>query len=180
MNVRLLVVGAGSCALCACLAQQPAATYGQPKNVDTIAPVAGPEALAAPVRTGELLYVPAYSSIYTTAAHQTMPLTVILSVRNTDPARSILLRSAKYYDSGGELLKEVVPMARVLPPLATFDHVVDLSDDSGGTGANFLVEWVADDAGTHAPLVETVNLQAGSGRSVSFTSRAVVLRSLVP
>ena len=149
MNVRLLVVGAGSCALCACLAQQPAATYGQPKNVDTIAPVAGPEALAAPVRTGELLYVPAYSSIYTTAAHQTMPLTVILSVRNTDPARSILLRSAKYYDSGG-------------------------------TGANFLVEWVADDAGTHAPLVETVNLQAGSGRSVSFTSRAVVLRSLVP
>lgn len=147
--------------------------------MDTVAPVLAPGTLAAfkPV-IGELLYVPAYSSIYNASARRSLALAVTLSVRNTDPARTLVLRSAKYFDTGGKLLKEVVTHPRALPPLATFEYVVDLTDLSGGSGANFVVEWVSDAADVSAPLVETVNLQTVSGQGVSFSSRAVVIKRL--
>lgn len=157
----------------------PPGASGHPVNLDVVAPVLTAAELATfrPVH-GELLYVPAYASIYNATAHRSLSLAVTLSVRNTDPERTIVLRSARYYDTAGKLLKEVVPTPRRLPPLATFEYVVDLTDDAGGSGANFLVEWVADDAAVTAPLVETVNLQTVSGQGVSFTSRAVTIRKL--
>lgn len=152
---------------------------GQPLHIDVAAPVVAADALAAMVwKKGELLYVPAYSSIYATSAHRTLPLTVTLSVRNVDPDHEIVLRSARYFDTAGKLLKENVPAARLLPPLATYEHVVEFTDETGGTGANFLVEWTSTDAAAVSPLVETVHLQTVSGRGVSFTSRGVVVKAL--
>lgn len=150
---------------------------GHPANMDVVAPVLTPQALLSfQPRVGELLYVPAYSSIYNSTAHRQLLLTVTLSVRNTDPDRAIVLRSARYYDTAGKLLAETVPSPRSLGPLATYEYVVDLTDESGGSGANFLVEWEADTERVGEPLVETVNMETLSGHGVSFTSRAVVVK----
>ena len=153
---------------------------GHPADMDRVAPILSDgERNAFSPKVGELLYVPVYSSIYNATVHGKLLLTVTLSVRNTDPDHAIVLRSARYYDTAGKLLREAVPDPRLLPPLATFEHVVDLTDDSGGSGANFLVEWEADTADVAEPLVETVNMETLSGHGVSFTSRAVVVRSTV-
>ncbi len=150
---------------------------GHPANMDIVAPVLTPQALQSfEPRVGELLYVPAYSSIYNSTAHRQLLLTVTLSVRNTDPDHAIVLSSARYYDTAGKLLAETVPSPRWLGPLATYEYVVDLTDDSGGSGANFLVEWKADTADVGEPLVETVNMETLSGHGVSFTSRAIVVK----
>jgi hypothetical protein len=152
---------------------------GHPANMDKVAPVLSAQALEAfSPKVGELLYVPAYSSIYNATAHGKLLLTIVLSVRNTDPDNAVVLRSARYYDTAGNLLTETVPAPRLLPPLATYEYVVDLTDDSGGSGANFLVEWEADTAVAAEPLVETVNIETLSGHGISFTSRAVVVKSL--
>lgn len=155
----------------------PPTEIGHPANMDVVAPVlttSDQQALAPKV--GELLYVPAYSSIYKATANRQLLLTVTLSVRNTDPDHAIVLRSVQYFDTAGRLLKETVPSPRLLPPLATYEYVVDLTDDTGGSGANFLVKWEADAADASQPLVETVNTETLSGHGVSFTSRAVVVK----
>jgi len=149
---------------------------GHPANMDKVAPVLSAQALAAfSPQVVELLYVPAYSGIYSATAHGKLALTVILSARNTDPDHAIVLRSARYYDTAGNLLKETIPVPRLLPPLATYEYVVDLTDDSGGSGANFLVQWEADTVVVAEPLVETVNIETLSGHGISFTSRAAVV-----
>ncbi len=178
--MRLLAPATGLIALLliGCADREPPVA-GQPPDMDTVAPVLSAAALAAfSPKVGQVLYVPAYSSIYNATAHGKMLLTVTLGVHNTDPDHAIVLRSVRYYDTSGKLIREPVPAARVLSPLATFEHVVDLTDDSGGSGANFLVEWAADATNVAAPLVETVNVETLSGHGVSFTSRAVVVRTL--
>jgi len=130
---------------------------------------------------GQLVYVPAYSQI----AHgnldgagkpSTVLLSSMLSVRNTDPERPMVVRSVKYYDNDGKLLKEYVEKPRPLAPLESIDFFVEHRDKSGGAGANFLVDWQAD-APISPPLIETVNAYFFGTQSMAFTSRGQAVRS---
>ena len=63
----------------------------------------------------------------------------------------------------------------VLGPLQTTNIVIEKSDKSGGTGANFLIECQA--AGeASSPLVEAVMVNASSNLGIAFTTQARVLR----
>jgi hypothetical protein len=49
---------------------------------------------------------------------------------------------------------------------------VRLDDTSGGSGASFIIEWQAKSK-VSPPLVEAVMISTGSGRNLSFVSRAI-------
>lgn len=146
--------------------QQPAAAENQ--GEDDTAYVAEDSAEAPAI--SQAVYVPDYSYVYHGGGQSRFPLTTTLSVRNTDPERSITLRSVRYYNTGGELTRRFLEEPRRLRPLGTEDFVVEEHDVSGGTGANFIVEWSANRP-VSRPVIESVMIGTRSNQGISFTSR---------
>lgn len=122
----------------------------------------------------ESVYVPIYSHIYVEDKDRSALLACTLSVRNTDPSGSIVLTSAKYYSTDGKMLQEFIPTPVQLGPMATADFVVSRPNESGGSGANFVVTWRASTK-VSEPLLESVMIGTGSSQSFGFTSRGVVI-----
>ncbi|MDP2499046.1 MAG: DUF3124 domain-containing protein [Candidatus Palauibacterales bacterium] len=152
---------------------------GPSADEEAQAPEAEPPVAAAPAAAdspqeppavSESVYVPDYSHVYHGAGLSRFPLTTTLSVRNTDPERAITLRSVRYYDTDGELTRRFLEEPRRLGPLGTADFVVQEHDVSGGTGANFIVDWSADRP-VSQPVIESVMIGTRSGQGISFTSR---------
>lgn len=123
----------------------------------------------------ETMYVPVYSHIYFEDNQRTVQLSSTLSIRNTDADNSIILKSIRYYDSTGKLVQNLLKEPVLLGPYATADVVVPRTHEAGGSGANFIVEWMAEKL-LAEPLVEAVMVSTGATQSVSFTSRAVVTK----
>jgi hypothetical protein len=125
--------------------------------------------------SGETVYVPVYANVFSAPKAIPFPLATILSVRNTDPARSITLTAADYYDTQGKLLRRYVEKAQSLAPLATTTIYLPAEEPGGGVGANFLVRWSAAQS-VNAPIVECVMLGTKSGQGISFVSPGQVIR----
>jgi len=126
-------------------------------------------------RCGELIYVPIYSSIFRHLGKKAYDLTATLSVHNIDLTNSIKLTRVEYYNTGGELLREYVTDRVVLKPLQTVHFVIWGDDTSGGTGANFLVEWVSE-SDVSSPIVEAVTISTSGLQGVSFVTSGKVIK----
>lgn len=92
----------------------------------------------------------------------------MLSIRNTDPRLELTVRSIRYYDTAGKLLR-AYPAGVTLAPLGTMEAFVEHQDQSGGSGANFLVVWQSDRL-VNAPIIETVHTYFVGTRSAILTS----------
>lgn len=123
---------------------------------------------------GQTIYVPVYSHIYHGIKARPFNLTVTVSVRNTDPRRSMTVTAADYYDTEGKLVRHFLDKPEVMPPLATREFIVDERDDAGGSGANCIVRWSAAES-VNAPIVEAVMIGASSNQGISFTSAGRVI-----
>ena len=129
--------------------------------------------LRSPVR-GQLIYVPVYSHVYHQDGKPHL-LTVTLSVRNTSPDEAITVRSVNYYDTKGQPLKSYLKREMRLGPLATGEFLISKDESSGGSGANFLVEWDAEET-VSPPVVEAVMIDTSSQQGISFVRSGVVVR----
>jgi hypothetical protein len=120
--------------------------------------------------TGQTVYVPAYSHIYHGPRSKPFDLTCTLSVRSTDLNHGLRLLSVEYYNGAGERVKTLLEQPERLAPLATRSFVIHQEDMSGGSGANFLVVWEAEQP-VNPPLMESVMISTRSSQGISFTSR---------
>jgi uncharacterized protein DUF3124 len=125
---------------------------------------------------GQKIYVPVYSHIYIGNKEQPFLLTVTLSIRNTDPENQIKIILVDYYQSQGKLLKNYLNKPITLNPLGSLRYVIPNKDNTGGSGANFIVEWKSD-KNVNSPIVESIMISTKSGQGVSFTSRGQVIFS---
>lgn len=126
--------------------------------------------------TGQTLYLPIYSHIWHGDVEgQSKPmktlLSVLVSIRNTDTSRPLQIVSARYYDTDGKSIKEYVASPQTLGPMATYELFVPRKDDTGGSGANFVITWKSQSP-VNAPIVEAVHVNIVSGRSIAFTTSA--------
>jgi Protein of unknown function (DUF3124) len=121
----------------------------------------------------ERVYVPIYSDIYYEDSSRKLELVGTLSIRNTDATKSIILKSVRYYGTQGNLIESLLKQPLVLGPFATADVVVPRRNESGGTGANFVVDWMSEQK-VSQPLIESVMVSIGSSQNLSFVSRGVV------
>ncbi|MBF0411574.1 MAG: DUF3124 domain-containing protein [Desulfamplus sp.] len=126
---------------------------------------------------GQTLYVPAYSHIYAGDRELPMLLTVTLSIRNVDINHSITVNYADYYGTKGELLKKYAEKSVILKPLESIRYVIPQKDKSGGSGANFMVEWKSDKP-VNSPIIESVMIGTEGQQGISFTSRGQVITTL--
>ncbi len=125
---------------------------------------------------GQTIYVPIYSHIYYESRQKSFNLAATLSIRNTDLTAPIVVTSARYYDSNGKLLRQYIERPIQLDALASTDFVVDRDDTSGGSGANFIVEWVAQSE-VSAPIVEAVMIGSALQQGISWISPGKVINS---
>lgn len=141
--------------------------------------VAGGSVLAdeAPALSkGQTLYLPVYTFVWhgnldKERKPEKSPVSVLVSIRNTDPARPVKLLSAKYYSTAGKLLAEYVPQPKAIGPMGTYELYVERKEMAGGSGANFMIEWQAD-VPVNPLLVEGVHADIQGHRTLAFTTRA--------
>jgi len=124
---------------------------------------------------GQTVYVPAYSHIYHGIKKPTpFYLTVTLSIRNTDPRNPLVLKSVRYYDTEGKMLREYTPTPVLVPPLGTKEFIIMQFDKEGGSGANFLLDWKSTAPVTN-PIVEAVMIGTSSNQGISFLTDGQVI-----
>ncbi len=119
---------------------------------------------------GQTIYVPAYSHIYSGNREEPFLLTVTLSIRNIDPKHQIKITLVDYYETQGKLLKKYVEKPVILKPLESLRYVIPEKDKTGGSGANFIVEWKTDKF-VNPPIVESIMIGTQNQQGISFTSR---------
>lgn len=119
---------------------------------------------------GQIIYVPAYSHIYSGNRERPFLLTITLSIRNIDPEHHINITGVDYYETQGKLLRKYITKPVLLKPLESLRYVVPEKDRSGGSGANFLVEWRSEKY-LNAPIIEAIMISTQGQQGVSFTSR---------
>lgn len=127
---------------------------------------------------GQVVYVPAYSHVYHGSGEPHL-LTITLSIRNTSMDSEIVVQSVRYFDTKGKEVKSYLKKPVRLPALGTTEILVERDDSSGGSGANFLVEWFADTPVTE-PIVEAVMIDTKSQQGISFVRRGSVLSEAIP
>ena len=119
---------------------------------------------------GQTVYVPGYSHIYSGNKEYPILLAVTISIRNTDPVRSILVDSVDYYDSQGKVVKAYVTTPVAVGPMGSIRYVVPESDKAGGSGANFVVRWKSSKP-VNPPIIESIMISTKMQQGISFTSR---------
>ncbi|MDG2105370.1 MAG: DUF3124 domain-containing protein [Pirellulaceae bacterium] len=142
--------------------------YGKPANYErpdlTAYAVGDLDVAAHPVQ--QMVYVPVYSHVYYEGG-LAFPLAATLSIRNTDPQRSVAVKSIKYFDTEGKLVESYLDQPIKLAALQTIEFLVVGQDISGGSGANFLVQW-SSERGVNEPLVEAIMVGVDGPRGISF------------
>ncbi|MBW4657368.1 MAG: DUF3124 domain-containing protein [Drouetiella hepatica Uher 2000/2452] len=126
---------------------------------------------------GQTVYVPIYSHIYTVERSRTWDLTATLSVRNTELAHPIIVTSVNYYDTQGKLIRKYLEQPIELGSLSSTDFIVNQDDVSGGAGAAFIVEWVAQQK-VSAPVIEAIMINTVGNQGISFVTSSRVLKSI--
>ena len=126
------------------------------------------------LRIGEVIYVPVYSHIFQGDKASKQPLSSTLVIHNVDPSKPIQVTSVRYYDHSGAEIKEYIDEPRMLGPFASANFVVDLGEDRGGVGANFIVEWQAEQT-LVSPIVQAI-MSGGTGtQGLSFVTQGKVI-----
>jgi len=115
---------------------------------------------------GQMIYVPAYSHIYSGNKEVPFLLAVTLSIRNIDINHPITILSVDYYGTEGKLVKKYISSPLVLNALGTTKYFITQKDKAGGSGANFIVKWKSHKP-VNKPIVEAIMI----GPRASFTSR---------
>jgi hypothetical protein len=125
---------------------------------------------ASELSSGQTIYVPAYSHIYSGDNERPFLLTVTVSIRNIDMKHSIAVTTIDYYETQGNLLKKMLDQPANLKPLESIRYIIPQKDKAGGSGANFIVKWHSDKP-VNPPIVEAVMIGTQSQQGISFTSR---------
>jgi hypothetical protein len=128
-----------------------------------------------PLSAGQSLYLAIYSHLYhgdvnprTGKPSETLVSTHV-SIRNTDMKTPLKVTSARYYNTEGKLLREYLPAPKTIPPLGTLELYVPRSDSSGGSGANFIIDWSAERP-INPPLVEALHADIREARTLLFVT----------
>lgn len=124
---------------------------------------------------GELIYVPIYSEIYYGDAGKTIDLAITLSIHNTDLNHSLTVKSVNYHSKKGKLIKKQLKEPIKLAPLETTNFMINENDRTGGTGANFIVEWSTEEM-ISSPIIEAIMITTQMNQGISFTTTGKITK----
>jgi hypothetical protein len=119
-------------------------------------------------------YVPIYSSLSVADRARPVDMVVTLSLRNISLDQTVVVSTIDYYDSDGEPLRSYLEGTHSLGPMQSAEFVIARDDRTGGSGANFLVEWRS--GSSHEDLVvEAVHHGRDGAVGLSFLAHGRVV-----
>lgn len=121
------------------------------------------------------VYVPIYSDIYYVDSHHTFSLTATLSIRNTSFNDSIYVFSIDYYSSSGKKVRQFNESTLLIKPMESVEFVVENKDNTGGVGANFVVDWGAR-KGSQPPYIQGIMIGTTGQQGISFTTEGIEIQ----
>lgn len=148
-----------------------AAAPPQPLTTGTFRPVTGRDLR---IVTGQTVYVPAYSEVFVGTDGLSRDLAVTLTIHNTEFEAPIIVQSVRYHDTDGNLVLDYIEEPIEIAPLATTGYFVSERDRPGGWGANFVVEWVAEQP-VHEPVIEAIMVSTEGTHGISMISLGRVI-----
>jgi len=143
-------------------------------SIGILSPAAGSADEDIRLSSGQTVYVPIYSHVYSGVKGRPFDLAATLSIRNTDPKHPISIVSVRFYDTAGRLVREYLDAPITLDVLASTRYIIAEGEKPGGSGANFIVVWKSDKA-VNLPIIEGVMIGTRSGQGISFVSRGQVI-----
>ena len=117
------------------------------------------------------VYVPIYSDIYNQTRDSRTLLTATLSIRNTSLRDSLFVNKIDYYNTQGDLVRSYIDAPIFLKPMESIDYVIEQQDTSGGSGANFLIDWYSKKKLN--PLFQAVMVGGLGAQAFSFTTEGI-------
>ena len=124
---------------------------------------------------GQVLYMPVYSNI-PYSEKKNYDLSAFLAIHNTDLKNRIKITRVDFFNTDGKVVDQFIVADQWLAPLATAIFTIPRKDQSG-TGANFLVEWMADQP-VNEPLIESIMKDLSGNLGLSFLSLGKVIREI--
>lgn len=124
---------------------------------------------------GQVLYMPVYSNIPYQYKQQ-YDLSAFLAIHNTDLKNQIKVTKVDFLNTEGLLVKSYVSTDQRINPLATMIVVIPKTDQSG-TGANFILEWMADQL-VNEPLIESIMTDISGNKGLAFVSTGRIIREI--
>ena len=120
----------------------------------------------------QTFYVPIYSDIYVDEDNTKVLLSATLSIRNTSLTDSLYVSKIDYYNTKGDFVRPYLDKSIELPPMGTLNYIVEKMDDTGGSGANFVVNIEADKDDA-PPMIEAIMIGSFSNKGLAFKTNAV-------
>lgn len=117
----------------------------------------------------DVIYVPIYSDIYVDQQNPKTLLAATLSIRNTSFGDSLIVSKIEYFNTGGELVRSYIENPISLPPMATVNYVIEKDDDTGGAGANFIIELSSKNRNVN-PLIQAIMVGQSGNKGFSFAT----------
>ncbi len=164
------LAGTLSLTVMSCAQAQNTATQLEQSWADSLTDVP----VAKPV-VGGTFYVPAYSSVSMSQGKVRADFGVTLSVHNTSESDPLVIKRIGYFDTSGRLVESYLPRPIAMKPFATIEVYVPVNDVRAGTGANFIIDWVASTPITE-PVAETMMIGSLGAGHYSFISQGRALK----
>ncbi len=122
-------------------------------------------------------YLSVYSDIYSLSEERTLLLTATVSLKNPNLSDTVYITAADYYNTEGMAIRKYTSQPIYIAPMETIEIVIPRIDEEGGTGANFIFNWKANQ-NANDPIFEAVMIHAyGGNYGFAFTTVGVPLRS---
>ncbi|WP_026451307.1 DUF3124 domain-containing protein [Aequorivita capsosiphonis] len=123
------------------------------------------------VHSTHKVYVPVYSNMYQRTRNERTLLTSTLSIHNTSETDTLYINRIDYYNTDGKFVRKYIESTIFLNTFETLEYVVDEKDESGGSGANFVIEWYGNKKLN--PLFQAVMIGGLGNKTFSFTTEGV-------
>jgi len=117
----------------------------------------------------DLIYVPIYSDIYIDQQNVKAPLSATLSIRNTSFSDSLFISKIDYYNTDGKLVRKFIKNPISLTPMASLNYVIEKYDDTGGHGANFIVDISAKNRDIR-PIIQAIMIGQHGNKGIAFST----------
>lgn len=117
-------------------------------------------------------YLSVYSQIYSVTEHKRHNLTATVSIRNVNKKDTVFVKEADFFNTNGDLIKVYFTETIYVKPMQTIEIVIDEMDVEGGTGANFVFDWLVTE-GAKPPYFEAVMISTSGQQGLSFTTKGI-------
>ncbi len=116
-------------------------------------------------------YLSVYSQIYNYTQKQKYNLTGTISMRNVSKTDTIYFLKADYFNTEGEKIRTYFDFPIFVKPMETIEIVIAHDDVEGGTGSNFIFEWVIPN-NCAEPILEAVMNSTAGTQGMAFVTQA--------